>query len=162
MNQHQRIVTEEALEKAAPQQFWSKVTYEPNCGCWLWVGAINSTGYGAFWFEKRSVSAHRFLHDRLFGHVPGLDLDHLCRVRNCVNPTHLERVTRSENMLRGVNVGCSNRLKTHCPNGHPYSGSNLETLAGTDGFTHRRCIICRNATRRRFTIRHAEKRGACE
>ena len=79
------------------------------------------------------MAAHRFAYEMLVGPIPeGLDLDHLCRVRHCVNPNHLEPVTRSENLRRGIRprlpqndrIGDKNRAKTHCPKGHPYDEAN--------------------------------------
>lgn len=71
-------------------------------GCWLWTGQLNNTGYGLFWYQTGKRGAHVVLWELLRGLVPdGLELDHLCRVRRCVNPDHLEPVTHSENLLRG-------------------------------------------------------------
>jgi len=68
--------------------------------CWLWVGATDR-GYGKFYPHRKTVRAHRWLYEQLVGPVPaGMDLDHLCRVRACVNPDHLEVVTRSVNLAR--------------------------------------------------------------
>jgi hypothetical protein len=84
-------------------RFWDKVQDRPKGeGCWLWEGAINSQGYGNFWDGVRFVKAHRFAYECLIGEIPeGLTIDHLCRVRHCVNPSHLEPVTMRENFLRG-------------------------------------------------------------
>ncbi len=72
-------------------------------GCWAWTGALFENGYGAFWDTNNdtNVRAHRAAYQLLRGAIPeGLELDHLCRVRHCVNPHHLEAVTRSENLRR--------------------------------------------------------------
>ena len=91
-------------------RFWAKVDRQgavppgqPELGrCWLWLGEINNTGYGRFKYERRMQVAHRFAFVEAKGFVPdGLCLDHLCRVRRCVNPGHLEAVTFSENVRRG-------------------------------------------------------------
>ena len=88
------------LECPAPisARFWAKVDKTETC--WLWTGG-QSAGYGRFGFKGRpNLGAHRFAYELLVGPIPpGLDLDHLCRVRNCVNPDHLEPVTRRENLL---------------------------------------------------------------
>src|SRR3954469_2333783 len=98
-------------------------------GCWLWVGCVLSSGYGQFWDGERKVGAHRWSYEHFVGPIPyGLELDHLCRVRNCVNPAHLEPVTRAENHRRGISDEVHRArflAKTHCPSGHPYSGDNL-------------------------------------
>ena len=73
---------------------------EDENGCWLWTGRVNkSTGYG----EQANDLAHRLFYESLVGEIPaGLELDHLCRVHRCVNPSHLEAVTHRVNVLRGV------------------------------------------------------------
>lgn len=105
--------------------------------CWIWQGAT-SHGYGVFRDGEKTVVAHKFLYERLVGKVPeGLDLDHLCRNRACVNPNHLEPVTRQVNLLRGETITASNAAKTHCKKGHPFSGENVQRLQG-----RRRCKTC--------------------
>jgi hypothetical protein len=71
-------------------------------GCILWTGHLNWNGYGRVTYKGRLAGAHRVAYEIFKGPIPdGLQLDHLCRVRNCVNPEHLEPVTPSENTLRG-------------------------------------------------------------
>ncbi len=70
--------------------------------CWIWQGATSSAGYGRVNRKRTYFQAHRLAYVERYGPIPiGLELDHLCRVRNCVNPTHLEPVTRAENLQRG-------------------------------------------------------------
>jgi hypothetical protein len=71
--------------------------------CWIWNGHITkTTGYGSATLDSKTILAHRFMFIKLRGPVPeGLNLDHLCRVRECVNPEHLEPVTHDENCWRG-------------------------------------------------------------
>lgn len=108
--------------------------------CWLWRGTILQGGYGQIKVKKRKMQAHRFFYELLVGPIPeGLTIDHLCRVRNCVNPAHLEPVTGRENTLRGNNPAAQNARKTHCKRGHPLSGSNLRS--SKDG-RQRRCKTC--------------------
>lgn len=109
-----------------PERFWSKVVRDPS-GCWLWVACTNSAGYGQLrYYGRRMVSAHRLAFTVLANDIPaGLNLDHLCRVRNCCNPQHLEPVTSRENTLRGQSWSALNAAKTHCPKGHGYEGRNL-------------------------------------
>lgn len=75
-------------------------------GCWLWTGSISSTGYGTHTYSgpsRRTVLAHRMVYELHRGTIPvGHDLDHLCRVTRCVNPSHLEPVTPAENCHRGA------------------------------------------------------------
>ena len=117
----------------AESRFWTKVNkdgpasdYAPYLGpCWLWTGAQRGKGYGAFKVDRRMVRAHRFAYELLVGPIAeGLDLDHLCRVRHCVRPSHMEPVTPQVNILRGVGTSALNAKKTHCPLGHPYDATN--------------------------------------
>lgn len=76
--------------------------YEKSDGCWLWTGVLSYDGYGRFRADNRSTGAHRFAYEYYVGPIPdGLQIDHLCRVHNCVNPAHLEPVTPAENQRRG-------------------------------------------------------------
>lgn len=112
--------------------------------CWLWfgAGATNPKQYGRFQPDlgvHRLVNAHRWAYEQANGPVPdGLHLDHLCRNRHCVRPSHLEPVTCRENLLRGETLNAENVKKTHCPSGHEYSAEN--TAISTDG--RRRCRAC--------------------
>lgn len=113
-------------------RFWKKVNKTENC--WLWTASQNGWGYERFYVSSKVFKlAHRYSYEILMGPIKnGLDLDHLCRVRSCVNPAHLEPVTRKVNARRG-----SWGMKTHCPSGHPYSGTNLDVYRGG-----RRCKTC--------------------
>lgn len=103
---------------------------EPMSGCWLWTGAINNAGYGQLNVVvngKRTMRlAHRLTYSAFVGPIgDGLGLDHLCRVRGCCNPAHLEPVTGRENLLRStLTVTRRNADKTHCPDGHAFDEAN--------------------------------------
>lgn len=85
------------------ERLLERTTFEPNTGCWLWMGGVNGAGYGVLALKGRNYSAHRISYERQNGHIPaGLHLDHLCRMPCCVNPDHLEPVTPGENQRRGV------------------------------------------------------------
>ncbi len=89
---------------------------QPTGFCWEWVGSLNPGGYGNIKIGGKTISAHRWVYETLVGPIPeGLDLDHLCRVRHCVNPDHLEPVTRAENLRRGVQGFA---MRRQCTNGH--------------------------------------------
>ena len=81
------------------QRFWAKVNKTPDC--WLWTGGKHGYGYGRFYLHGRYVRAHRYAYELLVGAIPsGLVIDHLCRVRVCVNPAHLQPVTHQINCQR--------------------------------------------------------------
>lgn len=87
----------------AIERFWKKV--EKTDTCWIWKGAKNksSNGYGMLNVNNRNIMAHRFAYEKFVGGLkPGMSVDHLCRIRTCVNPEHLEPVTQRENVLRGA------------------------------------------------------------
>ena len=130
--------------------FWAKVDKNgpvpenhPGLGhCWLWTGFIGDTGYGQLRVEgRRLIKAHHFL----MGKAPrGLDWDHLCRTRSCVNPAHLEAVSRSVNLRRGLQSG----LTPCCPQGHPFDEANTGYQGPNKD--HRYCRTClREKARRR-------------
>ncbi len=122
------MITRERFEKF----FEPKFITEPNCGCWLWTACCRD-GYGMFSLNRVMISAHRVSFVYFGNSLKKEDiLDHLCRVKCCVNPDHLEVVTNQENVRRGA------LLKTHCPQGHPYSGDNLYLYKGK----HRMCKEC--------------------
>lgn len=139
-------------------RFWSKV--DGFGDCWLWTGERTSKGYGRFHAGDRQVMAHRFAYEDLIGSIPvGLTIDHLCRVRHCVNPAHLEPVTNTENIRRGMGWGGTNVRKTHCYKGHPYDEVN--TRRRRDG--SRECKTCmslsRHMQRTHFAPGHRCARG---
>lgn len=120
-------------------------------GHWIWTGPIRGKqGYGAITIKRKSFCAHRVMYETFIGPIPdGLQIDHICRVRNCVNPEHLEPVTCRENILRGEGVCAKNAKKTHCPKGHLYSETNtLYTREG--GRQCRTCNVERTRQWRRF------------
>src|SRR5215472_3902989 len=105
-----------------PPRILAKISPEPNSGCWLWAGAKTGSkgSYGLTrGFNQEKIGAHKFVYEFYNGPVPvGLELDHKCRVRFCVNPEHLEPVTHQENCLRGNFGRLGWRLKPTCSEGH--------------------------------------------
>lgn len=146
--------------KTLEEAFWPKVMPEPNSGCWLWMGGIQSEGYGTLRSRTRKGSgyAHRISYVLHKGPIPkGLELDHKCRVRCCVNPDHLEPVTRKINVRRG-DAWKRNASKTHCPKGHPYEGRNLIVSKRGDGTTFRQCRTCLYASTAKSNRKRRERR----
>lgn len=126
------------------QRFWAKVNRTDSC--WLWTGSL-SNGYGNCRFRGRTRGAHQVAYELRVGPVPdGLQLDHLCRVRACVNPAHLEAVTQQVNIFRGASPVAANAAKTHCANGHEFTPENTHHRAEGG----RRCLTCQRAAMRRF------------
>jgi hypothetical protein len=131
------------MKKTLQERFDSK--WEPDAnGCWLWTGYLTPDGYGRFQLDRSSRVAHRVGYEIYVGPISeGLELDHLCRVRHCVNPEHLEAVTHDENLRRGE-IGTYNAVKTHCKRGHALTGGNLYPKDG-----RRHCRACRTLASRR-------------
>ncbi|MEU3160041.1 HNH endonuclease signature motif containing protein [Streptomyces griseoincarnatus] len=128
-----------------PERFWNKVT-EAQGGCWLWSAETDRDGYGRFKVNGVKQAAHHVAYQLLVGPIPsGLQLDHLCRVRNCVQPAHLEPVTNRVNALRGRGPTAVNATKTHCPQGHPYSPENTRERP----CVRRMCRTCDRARKRK-------------
>ena len=111
-----------------PDLFWRKVEVADD-GCWNWSAHRDKDGYGVWRHPGRHElgrRAHRISYSVLVEEIPkGLQIDHRCRNRACVNPGHLEPVTHRVNVDRGENYVAANRAKTHCPQGHELAGDNL-------------------------------------
>jgi hypothetical protein len=143
-------------------RFWAKVNKDGSQPsalrhrgvCWPWSGGVNSQGYGVFHpVHGVSVLAHRHAYELLVGVIAeGLNIDHLCRERTCVNPSHLEPVTQRENLLRGLTVTASNARKSECPQGHPYTPEN--TYRSPSKPNGRRCRACAREREQRRTPRN--------
>jgi hypothetical protein len=113
-------------------------------GCWLWVGVKTHDGY-PYWGTtgNKSIYAHRFIYEQEIGPIPkGLTLDHVCKVRNCVNPAHMDPCTLQENISRG-DYGWRAR-QTHCKKGHEFTLENtyFDKNGGRNGGGRRICLKC--------------------
>jgi hypothetical protein len=148
------------------ERYWSKVRVTEDC--WEWTAGKSDTGYGVFAITRpdkghTSVGAHQFSYWVCVGEVPGgWEIDHLCRNRGCVRPEHLEAVPHRVNMERSSSPIMGNRFKTHCPQGHPYSGDNLMVKHNS-----RYCRICERRRWRDWDRRRREETSlasppACE
>lgn len=125
-------------------RFWSKT--DLTGPCWNWKAGKDRYGYGEFRFDGKMVRSHRFSYEQYFGKIHSdVKLDHLCRNRGCVNPTHLEIVTSKENTLRGFGPAAKNFKKTHCSRGHEYNEEN--TIKYENRRHCKTCDIIRNNMR---------------
>lgn len=139
------------------KRFWSFVD-KTSSDCWIWTGRLYHHGYGVFKFNKKNFVAHRVSWELVNGEIPAdLQLDHLCKQRNCVNPEHLEPVTAHENKRR--------TRRSQCRRGHPFTKENILILR-CKGKTRRACKACdsiyRHSENRKtkqavYRKRHAEK-----
>lgn len=118
--------------------------------CWLWQGCLNTGGYGQMKDNGKFILVHRYSYERDVGPIPeGLTLDHLCSVRHCVNPTHLEPVTKGENSRRGI---VKRGLKSHCVNGHDLSINRRAPRPGVFW-----CLACNREKQRIYNRLKREK-----
>ena len=166
------VVAPRSKRRPVADRFWSMVDKGPAESCWQWTGSLLRDGYGSFWADDRTVSAHRFIYEFLVGPVPqGLDLDHTCHNeaairgecdggktcphRACVNPAHLEPVTHNENTKRGLMVATNiarGRDRTRCKWDHLLDAANTYVEPGGG---RRRCRTCRTAASLRRRARLA-------
>lgn len=129
------------LSRPAIDRFAEKIALTDG-GCLQWIGHVERHGYARIWVDRCNVSAHRWSYEYFVGPIPdGLQIDHLCRNRACVNPEHLEPVTAAENVRRSTIAEAAalraSRI-THCPEGHPYSDENTYRSGGS-----RVCLACK-------------------
>jgi hypothetical protein len=135
--------------------FWQNVKLMPS-GCWVWTGSVRPDGYGSMnAFDPKVPHKKRFLAHRISFRlargrytVGGLVLDHLCRVRRCVRPSHLEEVSHAVNILRGVGMAARHAVKTHCSNGHELTHENIYHHPKSKS-NWRLCRLCHNASQER-------------
>lgn len=137
---------------ADADHFWSWVDRATSpAGCWLWTGSKDTGGYGRARWPRRAVMAHRIAYELTRGRIPdGLQIDHLCRNRACVNPSHLEPVSARENTLRGLGPAALNARKVVCKRGHSLEGARL----------YRGSRYCRECTKAWARERDARERAA--
>lgn len=140
--------------KTVEDRFHERYQVDRNTGCWNWTAGLNGKGYAYIFARRYSRQAYKWYYEIVYGKVPdGMELDHLCRNKKCVNPEHLEVVTKSENNRRGNSPSAKNARKTHCPRGHELADGNL--------FIHksgrRSCLICFTRQRREATDRWYQK-----
>jgi hypothetical protein len=138
---------------AVPGRLSTLVDKDPHTGCWLWVGTVATNGYGVLSIHDRQFKAHRVSYQLNVGPIPdGLEIDHLCRVRNCVNPDHLEPVTGRVNKLRGYSPHGINWRKSACDHGHEFIPENTRIERRGEKETR----ICRACFARRMRTYRAK------
>lgn len=150
---HRRLTPEQRRESAI-RRIGKMTEIDPTTGCWQWTGAVTHAGYGRLQMADgtgRSTArgAHRVSYEVHRGPVPdGLQLDHLCRNRACVNPYHLEPVTGRQNVWRAPTAAAFvNGSKTHCKRGHPFNETNTYIEPGRG---NRQCKTCKTELMRAY------------
>lgn len=141
--------------KTAIERFTDKIIYENDC--WRWTAYINPDGYGKFGDRSgHAVLSHRWSFEYYRYSIPAnMQLDHLCRNRWCVNPEHLEVVTKQTNFLRGVHkFGKHQSDKTHCKAGHEYDEVNtrfgIRKGPNSKIWHYRTCRMCTKLNTQRY------------
>jgi hypothetical protein len=145
------------MGKRLPLALLDHVEPEPNSGCLLWLGSVTVDGYGHVERGRRASLVHRLVYEETVGPIPsGLTIDHLCRVRSCLNVRHMEPVTSRVNSLRGQGIPAVNARKTQCPRGHEYRWI---TLRGRPN-ARRDCMTCvRARERERYAMKRSMNHG---
>jgi hypothetical protein len=129
------------VSKIDRNRFISHINQMPH-GCWIWKGSPDRCGYGQMRLNGKRPMAHNISWWMFVGEIPkDKEIDHICEVRLCVNPTHLQALTHKENVNKGKGLGAVNTRKTHCKQGHPLSGDNLRYDKGRYGM-RRNCKTC--------------------
>jgi hypothetical protein len=151
-----------SLTGKAPLTWWTSRVAVTDMGhsspCWVWTKATFANGYGQAWRGK-AKRAHRVAHEELIGPIPpGYEVDHLCSVRACVNPAHLEAVTKQENIRRAIpatRIAATKRRKEFCVRGHRMA----ETVV-VDKRGKRFCYACKMLHNRADRARRRLARAA--
>lgn len=129
-----------------PWRMAAKIVPDEATGCWNWTGTKSDSGYGRVSIDGRAHQAHRIAYEILRAQIPdGMQIDHLCRNRACLNPDHMEPVTQRENIMRGESVSARNARRNHCNRGHEYVQGSFIMERSKSGLM-RRCLICQDMT----------------
>jgi hypothetical protein len=132
-----------------------RIEIDETTGCWNWTGSVGQNGYGyvahpTFVTEPAHRASYRLFVGRL---KKGMEIDHLCKNRRCVNPAHLEQVTGKENQRRSDGTGGVNFRKTHCIRGHAFDEENTYVTPRGD----RQCRKCRNEAEKIGRVKRLER-----
>lgn len=141
-----RVKAENGHTKARLRAFFAAIEKPAGVdGCWTWRGSVNSDGYPS---GRSGGIPHRLAYEWLVGEIPsGLELDHLCRNRACVNPHHLEPVTKSENMRRASQPNRAWEVRRYCRRGHVLDAANGRVWSNGKGQRETRCYRCHDGER---------------
>lgn len=130
------------------ERFWHYTDQNGPLGCWIWKGSLSRYGYGEVFLNGKRFRAHRISYRIRHGKLPAEGvLDHICRVRHCVNPDHLRVMTIGQNVLIGISPPAQNLRKTHCSRGHEFTEEN--THLSPRGWRY--CRACNRITKRERT-----------
>lgn len=145
--------------KTFEERLWERIDKTAPNGCWLWQGALNAAGYGAVGKDNKVLRVHRVTYELLVGPIPeGMQLDHLCRVRACCNPQHLEPVTNKENWLRGQHHTAVMLRENKCKRGHEMTEENTYWRKN-GGRLCRACVLSQPALKARKLTRAQRDRA---
>ncbi len=148
------------MKRLARNSVWvDRYIHDLVSGCYIWIGAVTSAGYGSMWYKGKAVATHRHAYEKVYGPITkGLQIMHLCGNRKCVNPKHLTMGTQSDNEDHKRNHGTFNHRRhiaqEKCKRGHWIIGPNADVWIEKNGHNH--CNICRRIVQR---IRAARIRG---
>ncbi len=134
---------------ASKDRLMKMVSVYASDGCWVWMGAVGSSGYGTMEVLGKTALVHRVSYELHKGEIPaGMVIDHICKNKICVNPDHLRVVTHKQNTLENSDAPTAiNAKKTHCIHGHPLSGDNLKLAVGTTNGKIKKERVCRTCQR---------------
>lgn len=130
------------------KRFWSNVSATSAEGCWKWNGPISVYGYGRLMEsignrKTKQLMAHRFAYEQVIGKIEeGMTIDHVCRNKSCVNPAHMEVVTRGENSIRSHSKNMMAMRENCCTKGHKIEKENVIKETRKNGKERFRCKIC--------------------
>lgn len=141
-----RSITVELPERIEQKIRISKTHFHNGSPCWDWLGQVDKDGYGLVRWQGKMQPAHRVVFTILIGKIPfKRQLDHLCRRHPCCNPKHLEPVSQTENVRRGISPAAIAARSTECPKGHERNEANTLLYKGW-----RTCKVCANERSRKW------------